>query len=132
MPLIRYDTGDIAIWKKEPECDWHSQVFSSIQGRIVDFIYDTSGNKISPEAISAYMWPFDKLLQYQFIQESKNRYVLRVNGAEGNYEDAAFVDLYKGVLGKDAEIIIENVNEIPVLESGKRKNVVNLYKKQEA
>ncbi len=128
MPLIRYDTGDIGVWKSEAECGWHSQVFSSIQGRMVDFIFDTDGNRISPKSFLSYMRPFDKLLQYQFIQEGEKQYVLKLNGAEGHYDDAAFVNLFKGILGKDAEIVIEHVNEIPVLASGKRNAVVNNYK----
>ncbi len=95
MPLIRYDTGDIGIWKKEAECGWHSQVFSSVQGRMVDLIFDTSGKIISPKSICVYMWPFDKLLQYQFVQEGAKQYVLKLNGAEGHYDDATFVDLVK-------------------------------------
>ena len=129
MPLIRYDTGDIGVRKKEAECGWHSQVISSIQGQMIDIIFDTMGNKKSPHTISVLMGPFDKLLQYQFIQEGEKRYVLKLNGAEGNYDDAAFVNLFKDILGKDAEIVIEHVNEVPVLGSGKRKEVVNNYKK---
>jgi phenylacetate-CoA ligase len=127
MPLIRYDTGDIGAWKKEAECGWHSQVFSSIQGQMIDIIFDTMGNKKSPHAISVLMGPFDKLLQYQFVQEDAKQYVLKLNGAEGHYDDAEFVNLFKDFLGKDAEIVIEHVNEIPVLGSGKRKEVVNNY-----
>ncbi len=129
MPLIRYDTGDVGVWKKEAECGWPSQVFSSIQGQMIDIIFDTMGNKKSPHTISVLMGPFDKLLQYQFIQEGEKQYVLKLNGAEGHYDDAAFENLFKDILGKDAEIVIEHVNEVPVLGSGKRKEVVNNYKK---
>jgi phenylacetate-CoA ligase len=129
MPLIRYDTGDIAVWKKEAECGWYSQAFSSIQGRMVDHIFDTQGNKKSPHAIGSLMSPFDKLLQYQFVQEGAKQYLLKLNGSEGYYDDATFVDLFKDVLGEDAEVIIEHVNEIPVLGSGKRRKVVNNYVK---
>jgi phenylacetate-CoA ligase len=128
MPLVRYDTGDVGVWKKEAECGWHSQVFSSVQGQMIDIIFDTKGNKKSPHAISVLMGPFDKLLQYQFVQEDAKRYVLKLNGAEGHYNDATFVDLFKDTLGKDAEIVIEHIHEIPVLASGKRKEVVNNYK----
>jgi phenylacetate-CoA ligase len=129
MPLIRYDTGDMATWKKEAECGWNSQVFSSVEGAMIDLIYDTKGNKISPHTISVLMWPFDKLLQFQFIQEGVSQYVLKLNGSEGHYDDATFLDLFKDTLGKDAEIGIEHVNEIPVLASGKRKIVVSNYVK---
>jgi phenylacetate-CoA ligase len=132
MPLIRYDTGDIAVWKKAAECDWYSQVFSSVQGQIIDMIFDTNGNKKSPHTISVLMGPFDKLLQYQFLQEGAKQYILKLNGAEGHYDDALFVDLFKDFLGKDADVVIEHVNEIPVLGSGKRKEVVNNYIKGKA
>jgi phenylacetate-CoA ligase len=132
MPLIRYDTGDMGIWKKESECGWYSQVFSSIQGQMIDMVFDTKGNIKSPHTISVLLDPFDKLLQYQFVQESAKRFILKLNGAEGHYDDATFVDLFKDFLGKDAEIVIEHVNEIPVLASGKRKEVVNNYIKGKA
>jgi phenylacetate-CoA ligase len=127
MPLIRYDTGDIGIWKEKAECGWDSQVFSSIQGRMTDLIFDTKGNTITPHIISLLMWPYDKLLQYQFIQEGAKQYTIKLNESEGCYEDASFVKLFKDVLGQDAEIVIERVHEIPVLESGKRKEVVRNY-----
>jgi len=124
MPLIRYDTGDTAIWNKGVECGWATQVFSSVQGQVIDYIYDTRGNKKSPHAISVLMGPFDKLLQYQFVQEGEKQYTLKLNGAEGLYDDATFRKLFEEYLGEDAEIIMEHVNEIPVLGSGKRKEVV--------
>jgi phenylacetate-CoA ligase len=127
MPLIRYDTGDIAAWKEEAECGWVSQVFPSVQGQMIDIIFDAEGNKKSPHAISVLMGPFEKLLQYQFVQEGPKQYILKLNGSEGHYDDATFVDLFKDFLGKDAEIVIEHVNEIPVLGSGKRKEVVCKY-----
>jgi phenylacetate-CoA ligase len=131
MPLIRYDTGDTATWKAQPECGWHSQAFSVIQGRMRDFLYDTKGDRMSPYIIAMLMWPFDKLLQYQIIQEGAKQYVLKLNGAMGHYDDAVFVNLVREALGKEAEVTIEHVNEIPVLASGKRKNAVCNYVKEQ-
>lgn len=124
MPLIRYDTGDIGTWKRVSECGWHTQAFTCIQGRLADFVYDTSGRKVSPFTIATCLCTFNKLLQFQFIQEGKKLYVLRLNGAKGNYENEAFVKVFKEVMGQDAEILIEHVHEIPVLKSGKRKEVI--------
>jgi phenylacetate-CoA ligase len=132
MPLIRYDNGDIAVWKEAAECGWHSQVISSIQGSTSDLLFDTRGNTTDSGIISVSMWPYDKILQYQFIQEGAKQYTLKLNGAKGHYNDAIFIDLVKDVLGQDAEVIIEHVNEIPVLDSGKRKIVVNNYSKGKA
>lgn len=129
MPLIRYDTGDIGVWKREAECGWKSLALASVDGQKTDFIYDTKGNQKSPHIISVLLEPFDQLLQYQFIQESARQYVLKLNGAAGHYEDAAFLVLLKDLLGSDAEITIEHVKEVPALSSGKRKEVICKYKK---
>jgi phenylacetate-CoA ligase len=132
MPLIRYDTGDIGTWKKETECGWQSQLLSSIQGSMVDPLFDTKGKIISSDEISVNLWLYDKVLQFQFVQEGAKLYVLKLNGAKGNYDDALFVKLVKDVVGEDAEVVIEHVDGIPVLESGKRKIVVNDFLKSKS
>ena len=35
----------------------------TIQGRRVDLIYDTKGNRLTPHTLSVYMWKYDKLKQ---------------------------------------------------------------------
>jgi phenylacetate-CoA ligase len=127
MPLIRYDTGDLAVWKKVPDCGWTTPVFTSTQGQRTDLIFDTQGKAKSPHNISVLMSPFDKLLQYQFIQQDARQYVLKLNGARKYYDDAKFESLIKKLLGEDSEVIIEHVDEIPVLASGKRKEVICNY-----
>jgi len=129
MPMIRYDTGDIGVWKNAAECGWNSPVLASVDGQKTDFIYDTAGNQKSPHIISVLLEPFDQLLQYQFIQEGAKNYVLKLNSSAGVYKDASFISLLKDLLGNDAEIKIEHVKEVPALSSGKRKEVVCNYKK---
>jgi phenylacetate-CoA ligase len=129
MPLIRYDTGDIGIRKAKADCGWDSQALAVIEGGMVDFVYDTSGNRISPHAISVLMWPYDKLKQFQFIQNGSRQYILKLNGSDGYYQDTEFIRLFRQVLGSDAEIAIDHVEEIPVLNSGKRKIVVASFEK---
>lgn len=128
MPLIRYETGDVGIMKAHSECGWNTPVFSSIQGRLIDYIYDTRGKKLSPYMIVVFMWPFDKILQFQFVQEAAKQYILKINGAEGHYRDDDFIDMFKKVLGQDADITVEHVDEVPVLKSGKQKKIVCNYK----
>ena len=99
----------------------------TIQGRRVDVIYDTKGSRLTPHTWSVYMWKFDKLKQYQFIQEGAKKYTLKVNGAEGIYSDEELSSHLKTVLGDDAEITIEHVDGIPALASGKFKKTVCNY-----
>ena len=126
VPLIRYDTGDLAI--KNSEKDGWTTSLKSIQGRRVDVIYDTSGRVLTPHTWSVYMWKYEKLKQYQFIQNGAKEYVLKLNGAEGVYDDNEIKDYLKTILGADAEIAIDHVDEIPVLASGKFKKTVCNYK----
>lgn len=125
VPLIRYDTGDLAI--KEEEQDGWTTKLRTIQGRRVDVIYDTVGNPLTAHTWSVYMWKYEKLKQYQFIQEEAKCYLLKVNGAKGIYEDEEMIVHLKSVLGKDADVRIEHVDGIPMLASGKFKKTVCLY-----
>ena len=125
VPLIRYDTGDLAI-KAEEKNGWTTKL-KTIQGRRVDVIYDTQGNRLTAHTWSVYMWKFDKLKQYQFIQNGEKDYVLKVNGAKGVYKDEEFVEHLKSILGHDANVTIEHVNGIPLLASGKFKKTVCNY-----
>ena len=125
VPLIRYDTGDLAI-KAEEKDGWTTKL-KTIQGRQVDVIYDTSGKRLTAHTWSVYMWKFDKLKQYQFIQKSAKEYVLKVNGADGIYTDEEFTKHLKSILGVDAIIRIEHVSGIPALASGKFKKTVCNY-----
>ncbi len=128
MPLIRYDTGDIALLKEHCDCGWNTKAVKVVQGRVLDCIYDTLGRVICPNTVTVYMWPFDKLLQFQFIQEDEKDYLIKLNGDKGIYDDNEIINVFKGVLGQDAKIRVEYVDEIPVLYSGKRKHVVCNYK----
>lgn len=127
MPMIRYDTGDLAI--SDDEDRQNISTIRSIQGRRIDIVYDTQGNILTPHTISVHMKKYDKLKQWQFIQEDRNEYVLRVNGAEGIYKENDFVDSLKTILGEDAQIHVKFVDEIPVLASGKFKNTICNYKR---
>ena len=127
MPFIRYDTGDLAIKIGKER---FSKYVRSIQGRQVDVIYDTSGEVLTPHTLSVYMWKFDKISQYQFIQESKNEYILKVSDSFNNYSDKNFIEHLKPIFGHDAKIYIEFVNNIPVLSSGKFKKTICNYTPQ--
>lgn len=125
VPLIRYDTGDLAM--KAAEKDGWVTELKTIQGRRVDVIYDTRGNVLSPIAVCNYMWGFNGIKQYQFIQEDAKEYVLKVNGAKGVYTDEELIKHLKSILGDDANVTIEHVDGIPALASGKFKKTVCNY-----
>ena len=126
MPIIRYDTGDMAIMVNSP--DGKQQYFKTIEGRKTDFIYNTAGQMISPHTITNSMWQFAGVLeQFQFIQMDANAYLLKVNLKDGKtFDEQLFRETASKYLGTDSNIKIEYVDEIPLLASGKRKKIVNL------
>ncbi|MBK8852974.1 MAG: phenylacetate--CoA ligase family protein [Saprospiraceae bacterium] len=124
MPLIRYDTGDLGVLKNKSICSKNNEVFSFIGGRQVDFIYSTNKELLSPHVITNTMWSYP-VKQFQFIQTSAEGYVLKLNVFDSKPDENSLLKDLKKYLGYDAKILIEYVDEIPVLSSGKRRKIIN-------
>lgn len=129
MPIIRYDTGDLAkyCYLKDTKGN-KKKIIKSIEGRKVDFIYNTSGDLLSPHIITNTMWKYSKYInQFQFIQDTEFGYIVKINNNSAFDDNELRLDLIQ-FLGDKANISIEYVNEIPQLASGKRKKIVNNWK----
>lgn len=128
MPIIRYDTGDVGLLATKPECGKGAKVLKRVDGRRVDCFYSTKGEMLSPYVINNTMWRFSELRQYQFIQNDANDYLLKINSQpDQTIRIDEMLDAIKQYVGADANIIVENVDEIPLLVSGKRKQVICNY-----
>ncbi len=125
MPMIRYDTGDLGILEKREN---EFPVLKEIYGRVRDCVYTTNGSLISPSKIFVSMWGGENIKQWQFIQETKTEYVMKLN-VDGKTNEEKIVNAMKSILGDDAEIKIEYVQEIPKLSSNKQRAVICNYKK---
>ena len=130
LPMIRYDTGDLAI-VGDATCDIKvNAVIKEIFGRKVDLIYNTEGEALSPHAITNNMWNTQNIKQFKFTQISKDEYVILLN-VEKNFDkeqEKEIKEKFIKILGNNAKIKIEYTDEIPVLASGKRRYIENLYK----
>lgn len=129
MPLIRYDTGDIGAFSETTTNGYYT--LKSIEGRKMDLLYNTNGQQISPHLIHTIFYNYFHLIkQYQFIQEDKNLYTIKLNVLNDfKPHEAALITDLKNDFGQDATIQINYVSEIPLLASGKRKKVLNNYHK---
>ena len=125
LPMIRYDTGDLAV-KAEEKGGWCTKL-RAIQGRRADVIYDTAGRTLTTLVMGLYMKHFDKIYQYQFVQEGARKYTIRLNGAKPHYTDAEVLEFLGGILGEGADITVEHVSGIAALKSGKFKSTVCNY-----
>ena len=69
--------------------------------------------------------------QWQFIQEDEKIYTLRLSLAQetASIDEKYVTDNIKKIIGDSAIINFDYVNEIPVLDSGKRRSVINKYQR---
>ena len=96
----------------------------------MDSIYDTKGTLISPHLIhNLFNKYFYLLKQYQFIQDDKKTYTIKLNLKEPFMFEEKLIQDIKKDFGKDAKIYFDYVDEIPTLASGKRRKVVNNFTK---
>lgn len=128
MPIIRYDTGDIA----KLGINKHGAMeLEQIEGRKMDVIYDSQGNLVSSFVIYTKFYNYYHLLkQYQFIQQGEREYEVKLNLQDETFaHERELIEDIKSDFGSDADVKITYVDEIPPLSSGKRRKVMNNYKK---
>jgi phenylacetate-CoA ligase len=124
MPLIRYDTGDVGTMVLNGD---NVPVFTKIEGRKQDLIYNTSGELTSSFSVTKITRGLIHIKQYQFIQDDKTSYTFKVNAPYIEGDEALFKSRIKKILGDDANVTVEYIDEIPLLASGKRQRIVNNY-----
>ena len=128
FPMIRYDTGDVA--KLSVENEGELPVFTELYGRRMDLIYDLNGEVVSPFLLCRTMRLSHGIEQWQFIQESKDTYTLKITAntdKKPNLDNE--VAGFKKTLGEAATINVVYVTNIPVMNSLKRKLIVSNLKK---
>ena len=131
MPMIRYDTGDIASIETIEINGRRKKCLTNFSGRKVDLISDVHGETLSPHLITNVMWSFTDVTQFQFIQKTEKEYVLKLNVPESFNRDTEVIRKIQDILGQEAVIVLEHVHEIPVLASGKRRYIVNEWEGKE-
>ena len=128
FPMIRYDTGDVAKMKKGK--DDELPMLSELYGRRMDLIYDLNGEVVSPFLLCRTMRLSHGIEQWQFIQEDERVYTLKItstSNARPNVDKE--IEEFKRTLGQKAIIQVEYVEDIPVLNSLKRKLIVSKLKR---
>lgn len=125
FPMIRYDTGDLGTYVKV-----NGEVFiKEVYGRKIDQINDVDGKFVEPVNIINCMWNIQGVLQWQFIQKDKGVYLFKIIPIGDGPDIAELISRAKKVVGDSAKIKVEKVHDLPVLNSQKRKSIVNEYKK---
>ncbi|SJN28674.1 phenylacetate--CoA ligase family protein [Sphingobacterium sp. JB170] len=129
FPLIRYDTGDTAIMLEKNEHSNGFPIFEKLYGRRLDLVFDTKGDIVYPMALARILKHYTQIVQWQFIQNGESEYLLKLNCKEDFRSSKEIIMELEELFGKDANIMVEFSSDIPVLASGKRKPVINNWKR---
>lgn len=125
FPMIRYDTGDVGVFGEKDG----RKVLTALYGRRMDLVYDINNSVISPMSLARVFKHYEEIQQWQFIQHNKTEYEVRLVLLDGKKLNIELIDSLQLIFGKYAQIKFTIVNDIPLLDSRKRKPVVNLWKK---
>lgn len=131
MPFVRYNTGDVGVFAKEEcACGRKTRRLKTIDGRTSDAIRTRDGKLVHGEYFTHMMYGIEGVKAFQFVQESLDSYVLRVEC--GPQITQRYTDLWvqeiRDKLGGDVAVRVECVDKIPLLPSGKRKFTVSMVK----
>ena len=110
-PLIRYDTGDLAIAGEGGPGG--PATIRSLEGRRSNLVADSQGQRVLPATVIFIMNGFLDLLEWQFIQERPGRYRLLVTPGDARPDPDELITALQAVLGADARIWVETVERIP-------------------
>ena len=125
MPLIKYDTGDLGIIKKEKcNCGRNMPILDKIIGRQDDFIITDDGRKIG--RLDPVFKDVNNIIESQIVQRSINKIkVFVVPSDDFSKEDAQKVyDNLRMRVGDEIKITIKKVREIKRNKNGKFKTVI--------
>lgn len=130
LPLIRYETGDLAVLGEvfEENKGW-AKSLTSLSGRVIQMLNATNGEKLYPLYFENVVEKIKVFAQYQLIQETATAFTLNLvpNSAFHTigFSEAALIKEMHDWLGQDANIKLKLVNDIEMLPSGKRPSVIN-------
>lgn len=122
MPLIRYDSGDLGRWSTE-----HPHELAEVVGRQMDIIYGDRGQLITPSAVLFKLFGFDGIRQFQFAQTGALTHRLNLLAVRDPDRDTKIKDALGELLGPEAVVSVEYVDEIESMRSGKRRPVANQW-----
>lgn len=128
MPLIRYDTGDLAMFARgECRCGRTTLRIDRLVGRQSDTLRTSSGKLVHGEFFTHLLYGANGVKEFQFVQVSLTEYKLLVVCQERDpAQEARWKAKIRDAVGADASVRIEYVESIPVLTSGKRRFTLSM------
>ena len=111
MPFIRYSVGDLAAFSKEPcPCGRGLPLIESIQGRLIQRLCTTRGDRVSPWGPTIVLEETPGVERYQLVQERVGAIRVRIRG--GPVDRARLTNRLEKLLGKGLEVDVEYVDSL--------------------
>lgn len=132
MPLIKYNTGDIAVFSSPSfkcPCGRESRVILSVEGRADDYIITPDGRRVMR---FGYLFRDTfEAIEAQVIQEKPKEIIIRtVLSGVGDYKnfETKVEQQFNDHISQDMKLIFEYVDHIEKSPTGKFKAVLNKMK----
>jgi phenylacetate-CoA ligase len=131
MPFIRYSIEDMGVWSTLDVCPCGRELplMEMVQGRRAD-MFETRDGRSVWLAIAGPLFGMKGIRQFQVIQKALDLVVVRIV-KKGPLEESGLAEIERALhtaLGDQVKVVIEFPDEIPVLESGKRRYVISELK----
>ncbi len=128
FPFIRYDTKDLGVLADENcTCGRKTQLISKIVGRVSDFIHTPEGRTIHGEFFTHIFWEIAWAKQFQIIQKSKERLVIKIVPNSREDIDNEDLERMKSIISNRTgtmELELEIVDEIETTPAGKWRFII--------
>lgn len=114
MPLIRYEQGDRVVLEEEGRCGCGSYLprLRAIQGRLSDGLVAEDGTRIPPGVICDQLERVMGIRDYQLVQKSRERVILKLLSRDNAEQTAGGVSGYlTSLLGGSPTVEIEEWSE---------------------
>ena len=145
FPFIRYQVGDMAYMRPDMcSCGRNSRVLGKVIGRAGKLLYNKQGVPISPTMLPIMLYRdndyhnlsnceiYNKIDKFQIRQDKLGdiRILLKLKNQDENHEQFMYcvTNFEKHFVG--SKVILEFVDEIPTMPSGKEDYCVSEYKRE--
>ncbi len=116
MPIIRYDTGDMAEWDPQPcPCGRTLPVLKHIYGRAIDSVLLPDGKRLFWPFFHEVLGAYDQINQWRLLQEDQRHIRLQL-ALPGDPDGlvARIESQIRRALPEEVQLVIERVDAIPI------------------
>lgn len=126
MPLLRYDTGDLAIVSRDGVHNEYGRLVQGLDGRSNEYVELPNGTRVGAAAISLIINDFPEIITSQIVQKSHDEIVVNIIlKKDATLQEKKLMYKLRERFGNDISIEIRMVDSLKKTKSGKQKLVIS-------